>query len=535
MTPTFSRMLAILALLSFSSGQAAIAQAEIAQAPDGIPLQVRTADGILEGVYGSGIRAFKGIPFAKPPVGDLRWREPQPATHWDGVRKAYTFAPRAMQRPIFSDMNFRSDGVSEDCLYLNVWTPARSDKDKLPVLVYFYGGGLMAGDGSEYRYDGESMARHGIVAITVNYRLSVFGFFAHPELTRESPHHAAGNYGLLDQSAALHWVRKNIAAFGGDPERVTIAGESAGSFSVSAQMASPLSRDLIAGAIGESGSLLGLQPPVSLSEAEQSGMQFAALMGAKSLADLRAMPASAILEGSAKKGAPRFSVDVDGYFFPKTPAALFGAGEQAKVPLLVGWNSEEGNFHNILGQQASTKANFIVAVQKLYPTNTEDMLGNYNPATDADVEQVATDLASDRFIAFSTWKWSDIQSRTGVKPVFRYLYERPRPVNRNAKPSDPAPARGAVHSAEIEYAMGNLPTNRVFDWQPDDYLVSAIMQGYFVNFIVTGNPNGPGLPGWQPVKSGGAAEVMHIDVHTRLETEKFRGRYLATDKLSTKP
>ncbi|MCY7328769.1 MAG: carboxylesterase family protein, partial [Saprospiraceae bacterium] len=215
-----------------------------------IALQAKTANGILEGVEESGIRTFKGVPFAAPPVGDLRWREPQPAKHWTGIRKADKFGPRAMQRAIFGDMNFRSAGVSEDCLYLNVWTPARSASDRLPVLVYFYGGGLMAGDGSELRYDGESMARQGIVAVVVNYRLNIFGFMAHPELTKESPHHASGNYGLLDQAAALQWVNKNIAAFGGDPKRVTIAGESAGSMSVSAQMLSPLSKNLLAGAIG---------------------------------------------------------------------------------------------------------------------------------------------------------------------------------------------------------------------------------------------------------------------------------------------
>src|SRR5438105_3141352 len=208
------------------------------------PPQVKTVNGMLEGVDESGIKTFKGIPFAAPPIGNLRWREPQPVQNWSSVRKADKFGPRAMQLPIFGDMNFRSDGVSEDCLYLNVWTPAKTGNEKLPVLVYFYGGGFIAGDGSEPRYDGESIARKAIVAVTVNYRLSVFGFFAHPELTKESPHHASGNYGLLDQSAALQWVQKNIAEFGGDPKKITIAGESAGSYSVSAQMASPLSKNI---------------------------------------------------------------------------------------------------------------------------------------------------------------------------------------------------------------------------------------------------------------------------------------------------
>src|SRR4051812_39471842 len=240
--------------------------------------RVETKNGAVEGTAEQdGIRVFRGIPFAEPPVGDLRWKPPQPVKKWEGVRQADKFGPRAMQRAIFGDMNFRSNGMSEDCLYLNVWSPAKTGEQgrRLPVLVYFYGGGFMAGDGSEPRYDGASMARKGLVAVTVNYRLGVFGFLAHPELTAESPHHASGNYGLLDQSEALRWVRQNIAAFGGDPDRVTIAGESAGSFPVSPQMASPLSKDLIAGAIGEGGSLRGTLPPVPLAKAEEGGVRFA--------------------------------------------------------------------------------------------------------------------------------------------------------------------------------------------------------------------------------------------------------------------
>src|SRR5579859_4042067 len=219
--------------------------------------RVKIANGILESTAppNDGVRSFKGIPFAQPPIGDLRWREPQPVKNWSGVRKAEEFGPRCVQRTgPGADYWFRSNGMSEDCLYLNVWTPAKSGNEKLPVLVYIFGGGFQNGDGSEPRYDGESMARQGIVAVSVNYRTNIFGFFVHPELTKESPHHAAGNYGLLDQVAALQWVRDNIAAFGGDPKRITIAGESAGSIAVSALMASPLSRSLIAGAIGSSGS-----------------------------------------------------------------------------------------------------------------------------------------------------------------------------------------------------------------------------------------------------------------------------------------
>lgn len=512
--------------------------------------QIKTANGILEGTYESGIRVFKGIPFGQPPVGNLRWREPQPVKNWTGVRKADKFGPRAMQRALFGDMGFRSNGMSEDCLYLNVWTPATSSTQKLPVLVYFYGGGLVAGDGSEWRYDGENMARKGIIAITVNYRLTVFGFFAHPELTKESPHHASGNYGFLDQQAALQWVQQNIAAFGGDPKRVTIAGESAGSYSVSAQMASPLSKNLIAGAIGESGSLLNTTPTQPQAEAEKNGVEFGTSVGATTLAALRAIPAEELLQATAKQGTPRFGPTVDGYFFPKPPIEIYAAGEQAHVPLLVGWNSEENNYRSVLGQNKATIENYTQAVQKLYGERANEALKAYNAASDNDVEKIATLLASDRFIGFSTWKWSDLQSKTGGKPVFRYFYSRPRPAMRaemgNAVPglaggiirSDstvpkPKPATGAVHSAEIEYALGNLPTNRVYDWQPEDYKVSTIMQEYFANFIKTGDPNGMGLPTWPSVK-GNTVPVMNIDVNTHVEPEYRRERYLFIDQGTSK-
>lgn len=518
---------------------------------ENMTLIVKTANGSLEGTDESGIRTFKGIPFAQPPVGQLRWKEPQQVKNWQGVRKADKFGPRAMQRAVFGDMNFRSNGVSEDCLYLNVWTPARSGNERLPVLVYFYGGGFIAGDGSEPRYDGESMARKGVVAVTVNYRLTIFGFLAHPELSKESTHHSSGNYGLLDQTAALHWVQQNIAAFGGDPKKVTIAGESAGSFSVSAQMASPLSKNLIAGAIGESGSLLGTLPPATLKEAEQTGLKFAAGIGANSLAALRAMPAAELLETTAKPETPRFPVTIDGYFFPKPPVEIYSAGEQAHVPLLVGWNSEEMNYRALMGQDKPTKENFEKTVQKLYGEHAAEALKAYAGSTD-DVEQAATSLASDRFIGYSTWKWSSLQSKTGGRPVYRYLYSRPRPAMRSEmgnavaglaggviKSNDstaakmPAPG-GAVHSAEIEYALGNLPTNRVYDWKPEDYKVSEIMQAYFVNFIKTGNPNGLGLPIWPALNTSGNVQVMNVNVNTQAEPEKHPERYLFLDRSSGK-
>ena len=262
----------------------------LASQADATPV-VKVEGGTIQGDTDAGIEIYRGIPFAAPPTGDLRWREPQPVVPWSGVRSATVFGPRCMQQPLFSDMMFRSPAPSEDCLYLNVWAPARdagAARTKRPVLLYVYGGGFVAGDSSEKRYDGAAFARQGIVVVTVNYRLGVFGFFAHPELTAGSPHRASGNCGLLDQAAALAWVRRNIAAFGGDPRRITIGGESAGSMSVSALMASPLSRRSIAGAIGESGALMQKWSPPARAEAESTGCRLRA--GAR---DHRRLPGSA--------------------------------------------------------------------------------------------------------------------------------------------------------------------------------------------------------------------------------------------------
>jgi para-nitrobenzyl esterase len=510
--------------------------------------RVRTANGVVEGTTDDqGDRVFEGIPFAEAPVGDLRWKPPQPAKDWDGVRKADAFGPRPMQLPVFGDMVFRSPGTSEDCLYLNVWTPARSGDERLPVLVYFYGGGYVAGDSSEPRYDGGSMAHGGIVAVTANYRLGVFGFLAHPELTKESPHHASGNYGLLDQSAALRWVRRNIAVFGGDPRRVTIAGESAGSLSVCAQMASPLSKDLIAGAIGESGSLMGTLTPVPLAEAEQAGVRLATDLKASSLADLRKIPADELLKARTGSGVGRFPVAIDGYVFPRDPVESFAAGEQARVPLLVGWNSEETGSAAVLGPGKPTRENYARAVRRLYGDRAEEVLKVYPAATDDEVRQAATDLAGDRFIGYSTWKWADLHGRTGDSPVYRYFYTHPRPpmaaaspdrsdgVQKDSGKGGPPPAPpGAVHSAEIEYALGNLGHNKVYAWTADDFKVSETMQGYFANFVKTGDPNGPGLPKWPAANRGDGVQVMRLDVESRAEPERHRDRYLLLDQLSGK-
>jgi len=508
--------------------------------------RVKTANGTVESTVPprDGVRSFKGIPFAQPPVGDLRWREPQPVKNWPGVRNADTFGPTCMQRlSPNADYWFRGDGMSEDCLYLNVWTPAKSGREKLPVLVYVFGGGFQNGDGSEPRYDGESMARQGIVAVSLNYRTNVFGFFVHPELTRESPHHASGNYGLLDQVAALRWVQKNIAAFGGDPKRVTIAGESAGSISVSALMASPLSKDLMAGAICESGAAIASLPPRPLADAEQNGVKFAAAAGAESLAALRAMTAQQLQDAAAKAQGIRFSTAMDGYFLSKTLTEIALAGEQAKVPLLAGSNTEEQGVRSVLAGGEPTPETLTAAITKFYGDKAEPVLKAYAATTAEEVFEAAMHLASARFISYGTWKWTELHMQTSGKPVYRYLYAKVRPpylgMPGQPPPAAPAPGpggaqqpqapRGAVHSAEIQYAMGNLDLDKRYAWEPADYQVSKTMQAYFVNFIKTGKPDGPGLPPWPAYRPETNYQRMRIDVTSQAEPEPHRDRYLALD------
>ena len=512
--------------------------------------QIQIASGTLEGITeSSGIRSFKGIPFAAAPVGDLRWKEPQPVKNWDGVRKADHFGNKGMQKAVFGDMGFRADSTSEDCLYLNVWTPAKSGTDHLPVMVYFYGGGYVAGDGSEPRYDGESLAKKGIVTLTVNYRLGIFGFFAHPGLTKESAHHASGNYGLMDQYAALKWVKENIAAFGGDPGRITIAGESAGSISVFALMASPLSKNLIAGAIGESGAMIyPTLAPITLSEGEKRGADFAAKIGAASLTDLRKIPAAQLLDESYKNGMGSVPATVDGYFFTELPVKTFAEGNQAHVPLLAGWNSAEIPYQALLKAEAPTAENYAKAVKELYKDKSDAVLKLYPGNTNEQVIQSATALASDRFIVYSTWKWADLHSHTGRKPVYRYVFSKSKPpMTEEMKNAVPGLAggitqstdglakkaltfSGAPHAFEIEYALGNLHYNKVYAWTKEDQQVSDTMLNYFANFIKTGNPNGKSLPEWPALKTSGALKYINIDVNTKAETESNRGRYLFLDQ-----
>ena len=505
-------------------------------------VSVKTSYGILEGLDISGIKTFKGVPFAAPPTGDNRWREPQPLQPWQGIRECHDYAPDPMQEPIFGDMNFGADSISEDCLYLNIWTPAITMNEKLPVLIYFNGGGLMAGSGSEPRYAGMAMARRGMICVTANYREGIFGFFAHPELSKETPYKGSGNYGFLDQQAAIRWVHENISLFGGDPERITIAGESAGSMSVSALMASPLSRGLFAQAIGSSGSVIADKRVNGLAEAEKAGVDMMRRMGYKNVKEMRRVPAEVLMKQANVRNVPVYNID--NHFLTEQPLATYAAGRQMRVPLLVGGNSLEMSpaayfgYITMSGREI-TMEDIAKTASGMFGDNTDEMLSLYGITAPDDIyKQPGIDLCGDLFLAYSTWRWGNIHNATSGQPVYRYLYSRERPkmmiegkvaglaggvkdkteaeeVVENKIPE----IHGAVHSADIEYAMGNLPTNRVYDWQPEDYMVSDIFMGYYANFVKTGNPNGIGLPQWLPLDNSDSPGFMVIDVKTRMEKD----------------
>jgi para-nitrobenzyl esterase len=496
--------------------------------------EVKTDKGVVSGitVETPGVRVFRGIPFAAPPVGNLRWKAPQPAAKWDGVRKGDEFGPRCMQAPIYSDMIFRDKKdkpVSEDCLYLNVWTPAKSAKDKLAVMVWFYGGGFQAGSSSEPRYDGENFAKKGIIVVSVNYRLGIFGFYSHPELSKESGHNASGNYGLMDQIAGMEWVKRNIEAFGGDPSKVTIAGESAGSASVSAVMASPLSAGLFRGAIGESGGFFargkgGLSMEV-LSETEHTGAKFAESLGAKSVAEMRAKSADDLLAAAQKDKDARFWPSADGYVIPEKVSEIFAKGKQAHVPLLAGWNSEEAAFGVALSKEKTTPETFAAQVQKQFGDKAPEVLKLYPAKTDDEARRAAIDLASDSFIVYSTWEWIDSQYKTGRAPVYRYLFERTPPASDATKIDGVSSALfGARHACEIEYVFGALKS-QPNPWEPTDFKISDTMSSYWANFTKTGNPNGDGLPKWPAYKTADKYPVMHLGADIAAAPEMHRERY----------
>jgi para-nitrobenzyl esterase len=522
-----------------------IASARIAPANDTQNLQVRIDTGIVEGILNGdqSVLMFRGIPFAAPPTGDLRWKEPQPALAWKGVRRADKFGPACLQTNVFGDIFFRDSRPSEDCLNLSIWMPAQAGSKKLPVFLWFYGGGFVAGANSEPRYDGESLAKKGIIVVEPNYRLGVFGFFAHPELTKESPHHASGDYGLLDEVAALKWVVRNISAFGGDRNSITIGGESAGSLSVSALMASPLSRSLFQRALGESGAFFagGANTGIrvkTLAEAEKQGVDFTKSVGVESLADMRAKPADELLQAAAKQNRGfGFGPDIDGYYLSSDVESVYAQGKQSHVPLLAGWNADEGKMFVLFNPQKPTAKSFADHAHSRFGDDAERFLKLYPAATDQEVISSAEALAGDDFIAFASWKWIDMQRKTSGAPVYQYHFEQV-PKTKPGAMIGPIPASevGSRHAGEIEYVFQTLKSQQGVPWTEDDFRVSNMMASYWANFIKNGDPNGNGLPEWPKCDSQDGYQVMHLSGKvTRATADTLRDRYEFLDAEAHKP
>lgn len=508
-----------------------LAFSRLASAEDVVSVETGKLQGALNA--DKSVRLFKGVPFAAPPVGDLRWKAPQPPKSWTGVRAADKFGSACMQTNVFGDIYFRDAQPSEDCLNLNIWIPANAKDKNLPVFVWFYGGGFVAGANSEPRYDGENLAKKGVIVVEPNYRLGVFGFFSYPELTKESGHNSSGNYGLLDQVAALQWVVKNIAAFGGNPKQITIGGESAGSLSVSALMASPLSRTLFQRALGESGAFFPAGPAAGMqlrpvSATEPGNVKFAESIGAKSLAELRAKPAKDLLEAAAKlNGGFAFGPNVDGYFLPTDVATIYAKGEQAKVPLLAGWNSDEGKMFVLMNPQKTTAKSFSDMAQARYGAAAPDFLKVYPASTDAEAVRSAEDLAGDDFIVFSTWKWIDMQRKTGDPTVYQYFFSQV-PKTKPGAMIGPMPAieAGSKHAGEIEYVFETLKSQEGVTWADDDFKVSELMASFWANFIKSGNPNGAGLPNWPVSSKKDGYPVMNLaGTNSHATPDSRRGRY----------
>lgn len=456
---------------------------------------VRVDGGLVEGRRAEGTILYRAIPYAAAPTGPRRWREPQPVRPWTGVLRAQGFAPACAQTGA-SIPGETVAAMSEDCLYLNVWTPAPRPRRRLPVLVWIHGGGFSNGNAALPLYWGDRLARREIVVVTFNYRLGAFGFLAHPELTRESAHASSGNYGLLDQVAALRWVRRNIGALGGDPDRVTIAGQSAGSSSVSILMASPLAQGLFQQAIGQSGGFfepLQIAPHFALRNAERDGVAFASSLGARSLADLRELPTSTILRANAARITHPVT---EPYLLPRPPFDVFAAGRQARVPLLVGMNAQEAvalaDFHNV---RAATFGADITAAFGPLP---QPLLDAYpHQADDLDARRARIAFETDLRFGWNMWAWARLQAASGT-PVFAYRFEQSPPF----PASSPYAGWGASHFAELWYMFDHLD-QEPWPWTTGDRGLAHTMAAYWTNFVKSGNPNCHDLPRWPAVGADG--------------------------------
>jgi para-nitrobenzyl esterase len=459
-----------------------------------------------------GVRAYLGIPYAAPPTGEWRWRPPRPPVAWDGVRAADRFGDRCVQTNPFDDMLFQSAGESEDCLTLSIWTGGEPGEAR-PVMVWIHGGGHFSGASDERRHDGTALARRGVVLVAINYRLGVLGFFAHPELSAESPEGASGNYGLLDQIAALRWVRDNIAAFGGDPGNVTIFGESAGSWSVSALMASPPASGLFHKAIGQSGAFMFATDAETRAAAEGRGEAFAAEVGAGGLADLRAVPAERLVEAVGRR-TYLFEAIVDGHVLPEPARAIFARGEQAPVPLVVGWTSAEVP----LGPSAGAYLDTMLG--EAFPPESRAAAAVHYPGGTAEERwRSAVTLASDRWMVRETWTWAELHARAGF-PTYRYLFDQPRP-SADGPPAPDVP--GAAHAQDIEFTFGTL-ASLPLAWSEADREVSHLMGTLWTSFARTGVPAAESMPRWPAWISGGGGRFLRIAAPPVVEIERDDAR-----------
>lgn len=462
---------------------------------------VKTDAGEISGTVSQdkSVHIFKGIPFAAPPVGELRWKAPQPVTPWKGIKDCTEFAKSPIQgKPnefgVYTrEFLIKDEPLSEDCLYLNVWTGAKSIAEKRPVMVWIYGGGFVSGGTNVPIYDGEALAKKGIILVSITYRVGILGFLAHPELTKESPNHTSGNYGLMDMLAALKWVKKNIAAFGGDPGNVTIAGQSAGSMAVNSLVASPLGKGLFQKAIAESGAsfIAGPFGGTTLKRAEMAGVKTAEGLGATSLADLRKLPAQALLKQFG--GGPI----VDGYVLPKSVGAIFAANNENAVPVLTGWNADDA----FLGPLKNA-ADYTADAKKKYGNKAPEFLKLFPASTDAEAEASQIAISRNQIFGIQNYTWAKVQSAKGKAKIYVYRFTRRLPASPDFK------KYGAFHTGEVAYVFNNLKfLHRPFE-PVDDQLANTI-SSYWVNFVKTGNPNGTGLPAW-PAYNTTTNQVMYL-------------------------
>ncbi len=444
--------------------------------------------GLVEGIESDGVRTFKGIPFAQPPLGDLRWREPQPVAAWSGVRSATRFAPACMQDGV-SIPGEKPPETSEDCLYLNVWTPEKRSQTPLPVMVFIYGGGWTNGSASMPLYWGDRLARKGAVVVTLGYRLGSLGFLSHPELTRESRNHSSGNYGLMDQIAALQWVQRNIGSFGGDKNRVTIFGQSAGAMSVSILMASPRARGLFHRAIGQSGGVfepVEIAPHYLLANAEKQGQAFATSMGASSIEELRRVPAAKLLTADGRALAHPV---IEPYLLPDDPFDVFAAGKQNDVPLLLGSNADEAR--SLIDLSTVTATSFAAELEKQWGPLPPPIVAAYPFKTDEEAKRARAALERDLRFGWDMWAWARLQAKTGQGKVFYYYFNQEPPFPDGSVNH----GWGASHFADLWYAFDHLD-QEPWAWRDGDRRLADTMSTYWLNMARSGDPNAAGLPSW---------------------------------------